>query len=269
MAWPVSPTHLQQQNPSQVRAIMEKNDLILLAKQIAGVYKKAASEKIWADQLDAEGMAGVPHKYGLKINLFQNEPPTGANGLRSLLKQCNFSMRRAKFICTLADIRTLIIECLMRSVGEATSNNRLEFLRTFQADFLQGVSVPVITLDAKCQDTTSTTTSISIYATTTYRWQNKYVTGQNDHGDDLLSQERKLRFDTIEFGSQNGVRCIGRVCAFLRLTRKVDRRKFYIPLVQPFLPHQATEGKVALDGSPVHPGWPVCQTKLFCFTVLN
>jgi len=246
---------------------MGGNDLILLAKQMAGMCKKAASEKIWADQLDAKGMTGVHHKYGLKINLFQNDPPQGARGLSSLLKQCNFSTQREKFMCTLADIRTLIIECLMKSVGEAKSNNRLKFLQTFQVDFLQGVSVPVITLyiDASRQDTTSATTSTSIYATTTYRWQNKYATRRNDLGDNLFVQKSKNRFDTIEFGSQNGLRCIGRVCAFLRLTRKIDRRKFYIALVQPLLPHQATEGKVALDGSPVHPGWPVCQTKLFYF----
>lgn len=73
----------------------------------------------------------------------------------------------------------------------------------------------------------------------------------------------KERFDFIEFAHGPSApssvipRSIGKACAFLRLTSKTETGSspHFIALLQRYQPHSATGGDLALDGSPVHPGW--------------
>ena len=246
---------------------MEKSDLTWIVNQVAGL-KNTAATTVGGTELNAKEMLGILHKDGVKINLFYKSPPPGQKGLVDLVNNCNFRIQEQTFQCTLADIRMLLVDCLVRAIGDASQTNerdRLIFLQSFQVDLLQGVAVPVVPPGAAYEKPTLNT-SVKVYATTSYAHQNRFGTGSTGDANDSPSSDlTKARFDTIEFGSELGedgesqvvLRRLGKVRAILRMTRKADKSIYYIALVQPLLPHRETQGEVALDGSPVHPGWPV------------
>ena len=248
---------------------MEKSDLTWIVNQVAGL-KNTVATTVWATELNAKEMYGILHKDGVKINLFHTNPPPGEKGLKDLVDNCNFRLQDQEqtFQCTLADIRMLLVDCLLRGIGHVPltkTRDRLVFLQSFQVDLLQGVAVPVVPpVAASVKPTVNT--SVKVYATTSYAHQNRFGTDRT--GAPYVSSSSdlaKTRFDTIEFGSELGedggsqvvLRRLGIVRALLRMTRKADKSVFYIALVQPLLPHHETQDEVALDGSPIHPGWPV------------
>ena len=132
---------------------MEKSDLLWIISQV-GRLKDNTATTVWATELNAKAMTGVLHKYGVKINVFQKVPTPGEKGLEDLVKHCNFSLQEQTFLCTLADIRMLLVDCLVSVTGEMSPTNSLTYLNSFQVDLLQGVAVPVVPPGATYQKPT-------------------------------------------------------------------------------------------------------------------
>ena len=174
-------------------------------------------------------------------------------GLRELLKRCELNIGDQSLPCGVADVREMLIDCMLSARGITQlpgATSRLQFLQSFQVDLLGGVQVP--TVDPSNCGTTSASnsgTSVMVYATSKYGRRNNYYSG-----DGLV----RSRYDFIEFGDNSTkLRQVGQLRTLLRLIPRntSDSNRYIVALLHPFQPHCATAGITALDGSPVHPGW--------------